>query len=130
MSQPRLPPACRPHARANLPHPTATLFSCKRKKLRFRKPTRECLSSLTSSCLSADFSSSHLPFVYFSVGYSTVRSIDILSSCPLDVENGKCVFALTAPKPFYHSKCYWYLARGSVSLRNNPGSGVNDHRAT
>uniref|UniRef100_A0A673I7X8 Kinesin heavy chain-like n=1 Tax=Sinocyclocheilus rhinocerous TaxID=307959 RepID=A0A673I7X8_9TELE len=25
------------------------------------------------------------------VGYSTVRSSDILSSCPLDVENGKCV---------------------------------------
>uniref|UniRef100_A0A8C1ZQX5 Kinesin-like protein n=1 Tax=Cyprinus carpio TaxID=7962 RepID=A0A8C1ZQX5_CYPCA len=40
-----------PRARVNLPRPTATLSSSKRNKLRFRKPTRECLSSLFTSCL-------------------------------------------------------------------------------
>uniref|UniRef100_A0A9R1SCX7 Kinesin family member 5A, a n=2 Tax=Cyprinus carpio TaxID=7962 RepID=A0A9R1SCX7_CYPCA len=52
------------------------------------------------------------------VGYSTVRSMDIMSSCPLDVENGK-------PLRFDCTKIIRplgvLLVLGHVSLRTNPG---------
>uniref|UniRef100_A0A8C1BN29 Kinesin motor domain-containing protein n=1 Tax=Cyprinus carpio carpio TaxID=630221 RepID=A0A8C1BN29_CYPCA len=62
---------------------------------RASKPATSYMSVLPVHFLSAVFFSSHLPFVCCSVGYSTVRPTDVLSSCPLDVENGKCVCVLS-----------------------------------